>query len=367
MEIFWLLFIFFAIIGLFTQNIRNQTLRRRRQAICAGFGLWIIQALRSPLCGVDLISDDPVAAAGYIPTFMAMDSYSVKELLHWSANNMETGWLLYNKLISLFTHDIQLYLAITAALPIILISYTIYKHSVNIIFSFYVFACFGLYHFSFSGLRQATALAITFFAYNFLYEKRPYKFIALVLLASTFHTSSILFLGVLFLRNRELKSMKGIIYVILILLLTSFLRTIVPFITQILYGSERYESLGDEGGAITMFFIYIAIFIGSYFIGGNINREREMYFLRWMALLSAMFQSLGFISTGSITRIAYYFLVFYLLFFPAFIYQIRDPRPRRAIMILVVLFLVVFHYMVNNSGYLNVIPYHFFWEERILL
>ena len=48
---------------------------------------------------------------------------------------------------------------------------------------------------NFSGLRQAIAMGITALSFNFIKEKKPVQFILLVILASLFHKSAIVFLA----------------------------------------------------------------------------------------------------------------------------------------------------------------------------
>lgn len=359
MDVIYTLWAYLCMIALFTQSIKSIQKRRKIQTIYAGLGLWIVQALRSQDCGVDLVND---AGTGYIWIFENIRYYSFGDFFGGlSIIGFEPGWLIYNKFISLFTTDSQLFLAIVSATIISLVSYTIFKHSQNIILSFFIFACFGLYHFSFSGIRQATAFAITFFAFNFIREKRSYKFILLVLIASTMHKSALVFMIALLLRNVGLKKVRGIALAFCSVAIVPFLSTVLPLVKNVFFGAEKYSNYEDEGGSITMYIVFLTLFL-IFNLQKKFNDDKDNQLIKWMILIGVMCQSLGFISTGAMTRIAYYFTIFFTLAFPSYIVTISKQSVRITVTVGLVIILMLFYQLTSGSGYLNVIPYKFFWE-----
>ncbi len=67
-------------------------------------------------------------------------------------------------------------------------------HSTNPALSLVVFLALDLFGFSLSGLRQALALGILFFAYPHLKDKHFFRFLILVVLAALFHSTALIFL-----------------------------------------------------------------------------------------------------------------------------------------------------------------------------
>jgi len=313
---------------------------------------WVL-ALRSPKNGIDLV--------GYCPMFERIARVSLVESFKMKVLNYEQGFVVYNKLVSLIGDDIQLYLAVTAFISIGLVSWVIYKYSPNIFLSFIIFLSFGLYAMCFSGLRQSLAFCLTFLSFHFLVKGDFLKFIALVLLASTMHTSAIIFIFTWFVRNKRMSLSLGLsILGIYTILCIPLFHVIAAFIIPLLFG-EKYGSYNNvgEGGAITMALVYAIIFISSYLI--KLKETNLLQLLRWMILFSVMFQSLGFISTGALTRIAYYFNIFYCLFIPVVLSNF--PRGSKGVWygITAVLFIIFFG-LTMSTGYLNIVPYHFYWE-----
>lgn len=351
MEIFWLLYGWLLVVSIL--NRQNTQRQRLTQTIMSGFGLWLVLALRSPSCGVDL--------AAYIRFFEQDFDRSFLDIFLSRNEGLETGWLLYSKTVSLFTHDSQMLLAITAALTVWSVSWMIYKYASNITLAFIIYASFGLYYFSFSGIRQALALAITFYAAHFILENRKlWVFGALVLLASAIHSSAIVFFVALIPLRFKMTRRRGALVLIATLCVLPFLRAIVQYITPILF-ENRYQHYEDEGGAIGLLSIYALLFISSLLISDD--KDRRYNFYRWMLLFSLAGQSLGLISTGAMTRIAFYFSIFYPLYIPEFLGRLKlKPEIKLFIKAGLIIGFIAFFYLTNKGGYLNVIPYHFFWE-----
>lgn len=358
MSVFWFLFIYLFIIYIFSNSWRREQ-QRQVQTIFSGLGVWSILALRSPLCGTDLYSNE----GDYFHSFSMMSDYSFAEIIHSAVDsNMEKGWLIYNKLISCITNDFQVFLAITAGICLILIGFVFYKYSRNVLLSFIVYVSFGLYIFSFSGLRQAMALSITFFSYYLLNNKKYLWFVACVFLASTMHNSAIIFLVALPLTKFELSFKRGLICIYLLTGSLFFLRDIVNWVTTVLFPS-RYGNYQDEGGAITMFFVYILLFLLSYITKNNNNSKMQFY--RWMILCAIVCQSLGFIGSGAITRIGYYFSIFFPLIVIETVADIKNTQYRHIVNVAISIAFILFFYLTTKDGYLNVVPYRFYWETNL--
>jgi len=360
MTIFIILFIYLLLLKVLFEG-KNSDKDRKKLCVFAGFGLWIVLALRSPYCGVDLVSGD-YAAANYLTLFFRAADYSfiqiIKGVLSYFSS-AEVGWLVYCKLVSLISKDFQFFLAITAFIQIFLIGFVFYKYSSDIILSYIVYFCFGLYIMSFSGLRQSTATALTFFSFYFLVNNKKWLFALIVLLASSLHTSALLFVIAYPLKKIRLNTRKSIVSIIGIFAALPFLSFVVSAVIPILFGS-RYRHYMDSGGAITLFLLYVIIFLFSLKTK-LVTQQDSLY--RNLIVVAVACQSLGYISAGAMTRIGFYFSIFFTLLFPELIKVYSDKGSRQTLFIIVSLLFFAFFYITNIDGYLNVIPYYFYWER----
>lgn len=338
--------------------------KRLLLTVLGGFGLWLVLALRSPYCGMDLVMGAE-GSANYYNMFMRSSDSSFVDILRGMLSiytNMEIGWLLYCKLVSLFSTHFQIFMAVTALLQITLIGYILYKYSKDIVLSYIVFFCFGLYIMCFSSIRQATAFSISFFSFHYLMEKKTWKFILTILVAASLHNSAIIFIlaypikMVEFTRKKTVWIIAGVF--LMLPLLSSFINTVIP----IIFGG-RYMNFQDKGGAITLFLLYVIICLFALKIKIKNGYDN---ILRGLILMAAACQSLGFVGTGAITRIGCYFTIFFTLLFPELINAYAAKKERIVAFFVISSLFFFYFYWVNIGGYLNVIPYYFYWEKFFL-
>lgn len=359
MEVFIALFVYLLFIKAFVNS-------HRRGMICilAGIGLWLVLALRSPYCGIDLVTGVS-GSSNYYNMFVKASSSSFFEILSGelsSISSMERGWLLYCMLASYISSYFQVFLAITALIQLILIGFIIYKYSTDIILSYIVYFCFGLYIMSFSGIRQSTAFAITFFSVHFLLNKENIKFILTVLLAASIHNSALIFLLAFPLYNMRFTSANSRIAIIGVFFLLPFLSAIINTVVPFVFGS-RYNNYQDTGGAITLFLLYVIIYILSLKI---LIENQKDNLIRGLIVMAVACQSLGSIGSGAITRIGFYFTIFFTLLFPELVNVYSTNKNKSIMTFFMSLLLFVFFYWTNKDGYLDVIPYYFFWENPFI-
>lgn len=365
MFIFCVLFIYLMFIAVFSYYQKDIQKRKLFQVLSSLFGLWLVLALRSPVCGVDLLQEDTGAKYySYYSAFSDIQGRDLYDIIFGSwrlSTGMELGWLIYTKILVSFFPNFQFLLAVTAAIQLILIGQVFYKCSTHIVLSSIILFTFDVYLACFSTLRQTLALSITFYSFLYLLNKKYLKYALCVLLASTFHISALIFIVVWPLSYINLTFKKGVTCILLLLCLLPFLSEIVQIVTFLLFHG-RFQNYQNQGGAITMFGVYIIIFLLLYMIK---KKTRYTNLLRIMILLAVFGQSLGYISTGAMTRIGMYFSVFFTMAFPVLIDARIALKSQPVVIAIVSSLFFLFFYLTSKGGYLNVVPYHFFWETDL--
>lgn len=355
MGIFFLLFTYMFLVYLSTNR-----LTKRNRLLCTFLcvlGAWLVMALRSPWCGVDLYRG--AGEVSYYWVFEKVKDYNLLDIYALqSRTSQEVGWVVYNKLVSLICSDFQFFLAFTALLIVGIVGFVIYIYSSNIYMSILVYCTFGLYHFCFSGLRQGLAISLTFLSYFFLERKKFFWFVIIVLLASTMHSSALIFLIAYPLSKINYSPQKSLLLLIGVFCLLPFLSPIVQVLTSVLFpGKYHYE---NEGGAITMFLVYTVIYILTLRLKSEYSNK-----LRGVILFAVLGQSLGTISTTSMTRIGYYFTIFFALLIPELANSFFVKKNKIFGTFVISILFILFFYLTVKDGYLNVVPYYFFWEKPI--
>lgn len=341
------MYITIGVIHILSTNINNTERKKNFVCVCSFLLLWLIMALRDETIGVDLLQ-------GYIPMW-DLFSGNLSDLFIFDNRGREIGWQLYYHIIKIIIGDnFNLFLAITAFLILLPVFVLIRKESSNPILSIIIYASFLLYHFSFSGLRQALAISVVICSYRFLKEKRIIPFVLCVVAASFLHKSAIVFLMVYPLSHIKIKNIVYVLLIVVWSLSLIFLRSILNELIPVIFENTNYSQyIIESGGSYMLMIFYLFIFLTTFFINGeNVANWRMMFFL---LLLS---QSLGLV-TYAATRIGYYFLPFFILILP----EISNGfKGRKITNFLIVAFMVFFFFYNNAGGYLNVIPYKFFWQ-----
>lgn len=353
MELFLTVFIFMYLLSQFRfSNVDSK--QRLYQTIVCLVPLILLQALRSPTVGHDILGDNEYVL-GYYRMFYVAHDESIKTLMT-SGYHMEIGWLAFCKFISLIANDFQFFLLVDSIIQIAIIGFVFFKLSKDIPLSFLTFATLGLYVFGFSGLRQALAISITFLAAFYLLEEKKYHFLVLTIIASLIHSSAIIFLISYPLSRLNFTRHNGTRFLIIYLLCIPFLTSLIAFFSGFLFGN-KYENYLDGGGAISMFLVFTFIYV--VFLCKVKDESIYTRFLRLMIFATVVGQSFGIVSASNMTRIGYYFMIFLPLAIP---YIIGNIKNQKLLSVLTFCILIAFFYFKGDNASLRVFPYSFFWE-----
>lgn len=118
---------------------------------------------------------------------MTMDGFSSLTYLDW-----EIGFVLFTKLFALLTHNHFIYLGFIALFCLLSTAIFFYRHSSMPWLSTILFVNLYFLYFNMNFLRQAIALAITLYAWDFIKKNKFWPFLAIVILASLFHTTALI-------------------------------------------------------------------------------------------------------------------------------------------------------------------------------
>ena len=350
MDIFVLMYVLLFLIWGISANMKEST-GRKFSSSGSFLVLWLIQSLRSTSTGTDL--------KAYIPFFDSSGSMQIGEI--YRATNMEFGYQIYNELISHFiSTNPNVFLAITAFIAIAPIAYIIYKYSRTPSLSFIIFASLIVYLFDFSGLRQAIAIGITALSFSFVVKKKIIPFALLVFLASTIHTSSILFLIAYPICNYfNLTPGKYILISIFTIIAIISLKSIAKYVVNLLFGGGLYSGYlnDDNSGAYMLLIMLLLLFLFTFM---NMSKENNLF--RAIIMLGVISQSLGLISSTA-TRLGYYFYLYFCLALPETIYGETSIKNKLILKLGVAAFIVFFFFYTTGEGAMGVVPYQFFWEQ----
>lgn len=264
----------------------------------------------------------------------------------------------YQFFVYILLHISKQYYILFLASSLVIVPSTLYiikKYSVNYFLSVFIYITFAFYTFYFNTIRQGLAIAISMLGLYFFIHKKDIPYIIVILIASTFHISSLIMLLIYFLVHYV--KIRIEIKALIAFLITSIgIKFIVEFMAS---DNDRYshytEQAENAGGYLLMsFYIILAFFI--YFNGKYLRNNNEFYrvleqtFIMGLALVIPIVM-LGTDPSGP-QRILYFF-TFYIIFL---IPLILDRYKNLYLNFIFILLSIVYFCLVTQSLY-EIYPY----------
>lgn len=305
----------------------------------------LLQAFRKDTVGIDL--------GMYIP------GYEYIGVLPWFSPmyNFEIGYRVFCKVLYTLGVSKQLFLGVVAVICQGSIFLFIRKYSKFPAISIVVYLTFGLFTFSFSGLRQMLAFAIALLAYDFVEKRNLIVFCGIIGIASLFHASVIVFLIIYPLYCWKFPSNTSFLMISVFLAEIFLGDKIVALLVSVYKGTDyKFESTG----AYEAFIMYALVwFAAEWFMRYTPRYNAYRNYL----LVGAFIQGLGMYHS-SVARIGYYFMFFICLVLPQTISSIckDDWKLRLCTSFVLIVCCFIFFNMNTGNGYLDVCPYVPFWQ-----
>lgn len=332
----------------FFKNLRDDKEKRKKFLIICGAVLLFFTAFRSRYLG----STD---------TYNYYNYYRVVSNMGWSdfiASNhpFEWGFRVFNFILSRVFKDPQWIIIFSSIIIITCALYSIYKNSKDVAFSVAMYVSLGLWQFQVQGMRQAIAMSILMVAYEFLKDKKYYKFILLVALATTFHVTALVFLVVLL--GPFLKSMLSVITTSFVfgVILFVFMDDLIRFVNTVLdsdYGAEN-----PDGGYIATA-IYAIIILCTFLANKKIYTDENEKMMLFVTLVGALCYVARYFGTWSAERISFYFMFGQMIMLPNSFDELNSRDKNVAKLFAYILMVALFMYRLDkNPGFL---PFSFCW------
>ncbi|MCR4926263.1 MAG: EpsG family protein [Clostridiales bacterium] len=187
-------------------------------------------------------------------------------------SDLEIGFFAITKLITSLTMNTDVIYAVFALIILLPVAVVIYKHSDNIWLSCYLYICLTFYYTSFNFIRQSIAASIIFLGYRFIKEKKPLIFILFILLATTFHYTAIILLPIYLLSLIKPNKYLYLGYGVLTAIVFIFSKDILNFVLSIApekyrhYANSMFVTTGLSVVFLVIPFILLIAFILVYFL-----------------------------------------------------------------------------------------------------
>lgn len=205
----------------------------------------------------------PILVSGFRSKYVGSDTFGTyleifnKVLYSGGITGIrDIGYGLLNQVsIFFFGSNYSAILMITSIIISGLAYYSIYRESKNIPLSILLFFTTNVYFVSMNMIRQSISISIFIFSIRYIKDKHFFKYLICILIASSFHSTGLIYLPLYFLFNIVPSIKKIVIPFFIVIVLSPFLS---QFIINLLLKSAFFRN-------------YFAWYISSNFNTGNLN------------------------------------------------------------------------------------------------
>lgn len=174
----------------------------------------------------------------YTPTFESVALYGdTFEVLPFLRQKYELGFCLIVMMLAKICTNPVILFTFCSAIIMIFTFLAIYEQSKITWLSIVIFFLSGAFLLSMNGMRNYVAMAIVLYSFKYIYNKKLFKFLFIVLIAATIHKSVLLVLILYPLYNIKINKN----HIIAILLFSLFLTLFIDKIVAVLFSFTTYK------------------------------------------------------------------------------------------------------------------------------
>ncbi len=332
--------------------------RANRTFVVIAVGMLIcLLGLRNPTMGADLDNYFSfLKDAGQRPWGWFFKLRGIKPY-----RNVEVGYWYLMKVFSSLGIGNQGLVFICAVLPLGAIGALIYRESKNSLVSLIILLGTDPFLMMFSALRQVLAMGILVCALPFIKKGKFIPFSFMVIVASLFHFSAVLFLPAYFIYRVKLKRYTAYLTAAVLPLMWVFQKQIFTLAVRITgytgYGNGAITSTG----AGTLFGVYILVYFFCVLMGDRndpiINGTSNLF---WVA---CAIQSISGVSM-LVGRIGIFYVIYLTVLLPNVLEKprLKTAKQRHIVSIAVSLCFALYGiYSIRTASWPESYPYSFFW------
>lgn len=343
---------------------------KKGNKICVFISIFIISlfaGLRSETIGTDVLV--------YVKPYLDfINLYGLNWLMKYS--DCEILYLLFTTFVSILGGDLKLLLfLITFLISLLVYLYAYDNKDETDLFSVYAVYLFVFLGISFNLVRQSIAMAIILYSTKYLRNKKIFKFIISIIIASLFHSSSLIML-VLYPMYSMFGKKTEPLFKFIIIILSVVIVVFIPFLSNYLYlissrfNPDKFKDAMYSHININYTWEFVKIITLLFMLGllkYNKNIDNNKYnlnyfnFCKFLLILDFIFFQMGAIFKFS-ERFSYYFmLISYMYLIPCFldIFLIDSKKNVIAYIFIFLILLFYFYFIYVQLGVSSIIPYKF--------
>lgn len=285
----------------------------------------LIAALRTPYTGTP---DNFWYTVWYIDLqqYRSFFDYYDLNLSDYDLFSSEAGFYFTMWLFGRVFKDGQTAIIVSSLLITFSTCFFIRRNSKDVPLSLTIYICLGLFAFNMNAMRQAMAMSICLFAYEFAKKQKTIPFVLTVLLAMLFHRTAMCFLPMLFLPRLKNRLSSWLFYIIGLIVCLLFVDRIIEGYYE-LSGKNYMDFEAADGGGVFVVLLYMGTIVLTLYRTDILHRPgARTAFLATLAGFTAYISR--FVGSGILERVSYYYFYFPILLIPEVFQELDDEEYR---------------------------------------
>lgn len=245
--------------------------------------------------------------------------------------------------------DPQMCFIISSLLVTVAVCRFIRRNSVDIPLSLTIYVCLTMFTFNMDAMRQAMAMAICLFSYEFAKERKFIPFVLTVMLAMLFHKTAMCFFPVYLLPVMKNSVGNWIFYVFGLIMCLLFVDRIIVGYYE-LSGEEYGLDTQADGGGLFVILVYAGGIMLTLFKSKILKKQSAQTAL--MGTLAALTAYLGrYVGSQILERISYYYYYFLILLIPEAFHELDEKDYKWIKLLFIAGCILLFAYRVMNGAF----------------
>ena len=298
----------------------------------------------------------------YAMTFRKMPQ-AISGLAHYmSTVKKDRGFYLLSAIIKLIigNNTVRYFLLLALGQGLCLV-YVFRKYSTNYAISIFLFMASSDYiSWMYNGIRQFTAVVLSFIGIEFLLNDKMIKFIILILIASTMHQSVLILIPFAIIAKGRAWNKKTILFILIAIVAVMFIGKFTNFLDTALSDTQYknvvsdWKQFEDDGTNPIRVLVYAVPTILSY-IGRKIIWIEDNKLINLCVNMSIMSTGLYVVSMFTsgifIGRLPIYFSLYNYILLPWEIENLFTERSKKLVYIGLIGFYLLFYYYQMHMTY----------------
>ncbi|MCI8460940.1 MAG: EpsG family protein [Bacilli bacterium] len=345
------------LMALIAQNLKRQYEAKKEKSTKALYRIFCLASFLPPF----LISAFRAYSIGTDTSGTYYNMYY--NVLNGFGGMRDVGYGFINKLAIMLFDDYSGVLILTSLIFCGISFKCIFSESKYPVLSVILFFATNVYFISMNMIRQSIAISLFMMSIPHIKNKSLFKFLILNIIATSIHTTSIIYIALYFLLQRKLKIKTIIIVCILTSLFTSSLgMAVIKLLSGIGYFRKYfawYLSSRFVTGQLNLFslLINISILLFLFYIHKSAKEDKDYNILLWLetlATLSLLFSAY----IPLMQRVSWMFSFALYIYLPKMFDYIKKPKARIVIKLAVIFcFIAYMTLTIFVNGYNEVVPY----------